>query len=155
LIVEKKELLQDSGGPGRRKGGLGRRVVFRIPDDHYAPQPPVNLGIQSGRFRYPPDGLFGGMSGAGAQFLINGKKGNPYGLTQLKPGDEIIMDAAGGGGYGVPLERDEEMVLEDVKNGYVSIEQAREDYRVAIDPETLEIDKGKTVALRASIDSEG
>ncbi len=155
LIVEKRELLQDSGGPGRRKGGLGRRVVFRIPDDQYAPQPPVNLGIQSGRFRYPPEGLFGGMEGARAHFLINGEKGNPYGLTQLKPGDRVVMDAAGGGGYGVPMERDEEMVLEDVKNGYVSIGKALEDYQVAIDPETLEIDKEKTGALRASIDSEG
>jgi N-methylhydantoinase B len=151
LIVERRELLQDSGGPGRRKGGLGRRVVFRIPDDHYAPQPPVSLGIQSGRFRYPPEGLFGGMPGAMAQFLINGEKGNPYGLTQLKPGDRVVMDAAGGGGYGVPMERDEEMVLEDVKNGYVSIRQALEDYQVVIDPETLELDEEETRVLRASV----
>jgi len=46
----------------------------------------VNLGIQSGRFRYPPEGLFGGKSGAKAQFLVNGTQGNPYGLSQLKPG---------------------------------------------------------------------
>jgi N-methylhydantoinase B len=150
MIVERRELLQDSGGPGRRKGGLGRRVVFRIPDDDYAPLPPVNLGIQSGRFHYPPEGLFGGMEGARAQFLINGKKGNPYGLTQLKPGDEIIMDAAGGGGYGPPREREEEMILEDVKNGYVSIGQALRDYRVVIDPETLDLDEEKTRTLRAS-----
>jgi N-methylhydantoinase B len=51
LIVEKRELLSDSGGAGKMKGGLGRREVFRIPDDEYAPIPPVNLGIQSGRFR--------------------------------------------------------------------------------------------------------
>ncbi|MEJ2024547.1 MAG: hydantoinase B/oxoprolinase family protein, partial [Deltaproteobacteria bacterium] len=125
LIVEKRELLPDSGGPGKTKGGLGRRVVFRIPDDEYAPLPPVNLGIQSGRFRYPPEGLFGGHPGAKARFQVNGKDGNPYGLTQMKPGDTVVMDAAGGGGYGVPEERDTEKVLDDVRNGYVSVERAR------------------------------
>lgn len=150
LIVEKRELIQDSGGPGKMKGGLGRRVVFRIPDNDYAPLPPVNLGIQSGRFRYPPEGLFGGRPGAKAQFLVNGKNGNPYGLTQLKPGDVVVMDAAGGGGYGDPWERDGEMVLEDVKNGYVSVERAKDDYGVVIDPETLELNSEKTEELRAS-----
>ena len=110
LIVEKRELLADSGGPGRTKGGLGKRIVFRVPDDAYAPLPPVNLGMQAGRFIYPPEGLFGGKPGARAQFLVNGKPGNPYGLTQLKPGDVVSIDAAGGGGYGDPLEREPERV---------------------------------------------
>jgi N-methylhydantoinase B len=150
LIVEKRGLLTDSGGPGKMKGGLGRRVVFRVPDDTYAPIPPVNLGIQSGRYRYPPEGLFGGRDGSRAQFLINGKKGNPYGLTQLKPGDVVVMDAAGGGGYGEPLERDPEMVENDVINGYVSIESAREDYGVVINPETQRVDPNATKKLRES-----
>ncbi|RLC21444.1 MAG: hydantoinase B/oxoprolinase family protein, partial [Deltaproteobacteria bacterium] len=140
LIVEKRELIPDSGGPGKMKGGLGRRVVFRVPDDEYAPLPPVNLGIQSGRFRYPPEGLFGGKDGARARFLVNGKDGNPYGLTQLFPGDRVTMDAAGGGGFGDPLERDPEMVAADVADGYVSIERAEADYGVVIDPETLAVD---------------
>ena len=134
LLVEKRELLSDSGGAGKMKGGLGRRVVFRIPDDEYAPMPPVNLGIQSGRYRYPPEGLFGGKHGAKAQFLVSGQPGNPFGLTRMKPGDVIIMDAAGGGGYGDPLERDPEMVQDDVIQGYVSLEKAKEDYGVVIDP---------------------
>ena len=151
LIVEKRELLPDSGGPGKTKGGLGRRVVFRIPDDEYAPLPPVNLGIQSGRFRYPPEGLFGGHPGAKARFQVNGKDGNPYGLTQMKPGDTVVMDAAGGGGYGVPEERDTEKVLDDVRNGYVSVERARVDYGVVIDPETLDLKREETEILRAAI----
>jgi len=151
LIVEKRELLADSGGPGKMKGGLGRRVVLRIPDDEYAPLPPVNLGMQSGRFRYPPQGLFGGKHGAKAQFLVNGEPGNPYGLTQLNPGDVVIMDAAGGGGYGDPLERETDLVESDVIEGYVSIERAREDYGVVIDPETGKADIKATQRLRQSL----
>ncbi len=154
LIVETRGVLTDSGGPGKMKGGLGRRVVFRVPDDEYAPIPPVNLGIQSGRFRYPPEGLFGGKDGSRAQFLINGKKGNPYGLTQLRPGDVVIMDAAGGGGYGNPLERDIELIENDVANGYVSIESAREDYGVVINPQTMKADWDATEKLRESLKKE-
>jgi N-methylhydantoinase B len=150
LIVESRELLPDSGGPGKMKGGLGRRVVFRVPDDEYAPLPPVNLGIQSGRFRYPPEGLFNGKDGAKARFLVNGEKGNPYGLTQLRPGDVVTMDAAGGGGYGDPLQRYLEFVKGDVLDGYVSIEGAREHYGVVIDPDTMEIDRDATLSLRKS-----
>ncbi|MEA3358958.1 MAG: hydantoinase B/oxoprolinase family protein [Thermodesulfobacteriota bacterium] len=151
LIVEKREILSDSGGPGKFKGGLGRRVIFRVPDDDYAPSGPVNLGIQSGRYRYPAKGLFGGGDGSRAQFLVNDVAGDPYGLTQVKSGDIITMDAAGGGGYGDPVERDAEMVMKDVLNGYVSLKGAREDYGVAIDPETMKVDIDETERLRGSL----
>ena len=150
LIVEKRELLADSGGAGKMKGGLGRRVVFRVPGDAYAPAPPVNLGIQSGRYRYPPEGLFDGRPGTKAQFLVSGKSGNPYGLTQFGPGDVVIMDAAGGGGYGDPLERDLEKVEWDVLEGYVTPERAKEDYGVVINLETMKADAEATAALRRS-----
>ena len=130
LIVEKRELVADSGGPGNTKGGLGKRELFRVPDDEYAPIPPVNLGIQAGRFTYPAEGLFGGKPGTRAQFLVNGEPGNSYGLTQMKPGDVVTIDAPGGGGYGNPLERDPEMVASDVMEGYVGLESARTDYGV-------------------------
>jgi N-methylhydantoinase B len=151
LLVEKREIITDSGGAGKMKGGLGRRVIFKAPDDEYAPLPPVNLGIQSGRYRYPPEGLFGGKDGLKAQFLINGKPGNSYGLTQFGPGDEIIIDVAGGGGYGNPFERDVELVESDVANGYVSVEKAKEDYGVAIDPETMKSAPEETVKLREAL----
>jgi len=148
LIVETRELLTDSGGPGRLKGGLGQREVFRVPDDKYAPIPPVNLGIQAGRHVHPPEGLFGGKAGAKAQFLVNGVPGNPYGLTQLKPGDLVIIDAAGGGGCGNPLERDPEIVERDVIEGYVSLERVKEDYGAVIDPKTLKVNMEATKKLR-------
>jgi N-methylhydantoinase B len=148
LLVERRELIPDSGGPGRTKGGLGRRVVFRVPGGDDAPSGPVSLGIQSGRFRYPPEGLFGGGPGARARFLVNGEKGDPYGLTQLEAGDVVVMDAAGGGGYGDPLEREPDLVAADVREGYVSLESARDDYGVAIDTATGDVDKEETEVLR-------
>jgi N-methylhydantoinase B len=148
LIIEKRELLADSGGPGRMKGGIGKRELFRIPDDQYAPTPPVNLGIQAGRFVHPADGLFGGKTGSKAQFLVNGKPGNPYGLTQLKPGDVVTIDAAGGGGFGDPLEREPEMVQTDVIEGYVSAKQAKSEYGVVVKPKTSEIDWEQTKKIR-------
>ena len=151
LLVEARELLPDSGGPGTMKGGIGQREVFRVPDDHYAPLPPVNLGIQAGRHIHPPEGLFGGKPGAKAQFLVNGASGNPFGLTQLKPGDVVTIDAAGGGGCGKPLDRDPEMVEKDVIEGYVSLEKAREDYGVILHPETLTLDEDRTRKLRESL----
>jgi N-methylhydantoinase B len=128
LVVERRELLPDSGGPGRQRGALGRREVFRVPEDGGAPQAPVMLAIQSGRFRLPPEGLFGGRPGARAQFLVNGKPGDPYGLTELKPGDTVVMDAAGGGGYGDPAKRDPELLARDLREGKVSPASAQRDY---------------------------
>ncbi|HVN22424.1 MAG TPA: hydantoinase B/oxoprolinase family protein [Syntrophorhabdales bacterium] len=150
LIVEKRELVIDSGGPGKMKGGLGKRELFRIPDDQYAPMAPVNLGIQAGRYVYPAEGLFGGKEGSKAQFLVNGTQGNPYGLTQLKPGDIVTIDAPGGGGHGDPFEREAEMVRQDVMEGYVSLERARNDYGVVLKPATYEVDVEQTRRVRGS-----
>ena len=106
---------------------------------------------QSGSYRYPPEGLFGGEHEAKAQFLINGKPGNPYGLTQLNPGDVVVMDAAGGGGYGDSLDRDPELIESDVADGYVSLKSAEEDYGVVINPDTIKVDRDATEKLRNSL----
>jgi len=151
LIMEKRGLLCDSGGPGKMKGGLGREVVFRVPDDEYAPSSPTAIGVQGGRFRYPADGLFGGKAGTKSKFLINDVPKDPGTLNFASPGDIITFYNPGGGGYGDPLERDPEMVESDVSNGYVSLEKAREDYGVVIDPKTMKLDLKATQKLRDSI----
>ena len=149
LIVEARELVCDSGGPGKRRGGLGRRMVIRVPDDEKAPQGQVTIAVQAGRFRYAPQGIFGGQAGAKARFLKNGDPADPSGLTFCGPGDVLAFYSAGGGGYGNPFEREADLVENDVERGYVSVEGAKRDYGVVIDPKTLEPDIEGTQALRA------
>jgi N-methylhydantoinase B len=55
-------------------------------------------------------------------------------VAQLKPGDAFRIASGGGGGYGPAFERPPEDVAEDVRQGYVSVEAARERYGVAVDP---------------------
>jgi N-methylhydantoinase B len=129
LIVERRELLPDSGGAGKQRGALGRREVFSVPTGASAPFM-MNLAMQSGRFRLPPEGLFGGNPGARAQFLVNGRPGNPYGLTRLQPGDTVTTDAAGGGGFGDPRERDHDALARDLSEGKVSRANAQRDYGI-------------------------
>ena len=148
LLVESRELLCDSGGAGASRGGLGRRMQLRVPDDETAPIPPVAIAVQAGRFQYPPEGFFGGHAGARAGFRINGSAGDPGGLTFAEPGDVITFDSAGGGGFGDPLERDVAAVEKDVQYEYVSIEQAEEVYGVVIDRDSGLADQRATKALR-------
>ena len=149
LLVEERSLITDSGGPGKMRGGLGRKMVVRVPDDEHAPQPPTTIAIQAGRFRYPPQGLFDAEAGAKAHYIINNASGDPSGLTLCQSGDVIQFLSAGGGGYGDPLERDPEAVEADVLNEYVSVAQAKNAYGVIIDPVTLKADLDKTRKIRS------
>jgi N-methylhydantoinase B len=149
LIVEERSLVGDSGGPGKMRGGLGRKMIIRVPDDDTAPQGPTSIALQAGRFKYAPRGLFGAGPGVMAKFLINEKDGDPSGLTLCQKGDVIQFLSAGGGGYGDAYERDPEAVEQDVRNGYVSLEKAREDYGVVVDPGSLKVDLAATEKVRA------
>jgi N-methylhydantoinase B len=151
LIVEERALVCDSGGPGEMRGGLGRKMIIRVPDDETAPQGPTSIAVQAGRFKYPPQGLFGGGPGAGAKFMVGDQPADPSGLTLCQPGDIIKFYSAGGGGYGDPFKRDPQAVAADVLNEYVSIEQARQDYGVVIDPGSLELDVEETAKIRGAV----
>ncbi len=148
LVVEERSLLPDSGGPGKKRGGLGRKMVIRVPNDKSTPLHPVTIAVQAGRFRYPPEGLFEGGQGSKALFLWNGESADPSGLTFAEPGDRVEFFSAGGGGYGSPLDRDPQEVVQDVLNGYVSLERAYEDYGVVILRDTLKLDESATADCR-------
>jgi len=152
LIVVERCLVMDSGGPGRQRGGIGRQMTLRVPtaeESDGIPPGRTTIAVQAGRFVYPPDGIFDGRSGARARFLKNGQPADPSGLTFLDSGDTVTFVSAGGGGYGAPMERDPEAVLRDVTCGYVSVQQARTDYGVEIDPDTLTLDLDATRNLRS------
>jgi N-methylhydantoinase B len=148
LIVEERGLVMDSGGPGKQRGGIGRQMIIRSPEDGEHSPKRTTIAVQAGRFVYPPNGMFNGKNGSKAKFLKNDENADPSGLTFLDPGDRISFVSAGGGGYGDPFERDPEAVEKDVLYGYVSIEKAKQDYGVEIDPETLTLNLTATLQLR-------
>lgn len=150
MIIESRGLIQDSGGPGRQRGGIGRQMIIRSPDDGENSPGTISIAVQAGRYIYPPEGIFGGRNGSLAKFLKNGENADPSSLTFCEPGDKVSFFSAGGGGYGDPFERDPKAVEQDVRYGYVSIEKAREDYGVVIDPESLALDMDATLRLRES-----
>jgi len=108
----------------------------------------TSIAVQAGRYIYPPEGIFGGKDGSKAKYLKNGENADPSGLTFCNPGDRISFVSAGGGGYGDPFDRDPEAVKRDVEYGYVSIEKAKQDYGVIIEPDSLKLDLTATLQLR-------
>jgi N-methylhydantoinase B len=69
----------------------------------------------------------------------------------LQPGDAFRMRSGGGGGYGSPLDRPIEDVEADAKQGYISVEAARECYGVVLNPESFVADRAATERLRAAM----
>ena len=151
LFAERYELVPDSGGAGRYRGGLGvdREV-----------QPLVDLRLTSHieRSQCKPWGLFGGHE-AMANALFITKDGKDLGdLPNAKAftmpmtlGDKVTIRGGGGGGYGDPIERDVEKVREDVYQGYVSLDAAKKSYGVVIDHKSLAVDAKATEKLRGEM----
>ncbi len=150
VLVLERALRPDSGGPGRLRGGLGQIYAWK------ALAHDVRFSWTSQKTCIPPQGLLGGEPGAAGRWQLKETGQEPreldraIGSDELGYGDVVTCYMAGGGGYGDPFMRDPERVAEDVKNGLVSVESARHDYRVVIlDPETGVIDWAATRALRA------
>lgn len=149
LIVEQYALRPDSGGPGRFRGGLGTMQTLRAAGE-------IMLNAQIERVNCRPWGLEGGLEGAGNQVTTQAAGGPvktfPSGkvLSQrLGPGDRVTLMSGGGGGFGSPLERDLDVVEQEVLQGYVTREAALEAYGAVIDPKTLKLDRHASEALRA------
>jgi N-methylhydantoinase B len=142
--IERLGLVEDSEGPGRRRGGLGLRKDYHF-DLH------TTFTVLADRDRAGPHGVLGGDPGRVAEY-VHVRDGVETRLSakttlDLVPGDVISVRTCGGGGYGPATERDPEAVLRDVLEGKVSAERAREVYRVAIDGRR--VDHEGTEALRS------
>ncbi|MCC6469508.1 MAG: hydantoinase B/oxoprolinase family protein [Alphaproteobacteria bacterium] len=129
LRVTRMELRKDSGGPGTRRGGLGIVKEIEV------------LGVETTlthrgeRHFCPASGSRGGMPGLPAYSVIRHAEGREEvvpskRVTTLKPGDRVLVETAGGGGYGDPRKRDPELVKADVANGKVSADAAAKIYGV-------------------------
>ncbi len=125
------DLIPDSGGAGRHRGGLGlRREYLNLEDARFS--------IRSMKHVIPPHGCAGGRAGRAGDIVINpdstSAKRLPtrYADYPLRQGDIFRLDTPGGGGFGDPFEREPERVLADVREGYVSREAAERDYGVVV-----------------------
>jgi N-methylhydantoinase B len=153
LRVEQLGLSPDSGGPGKRRGGLGYRKEVRVLRD-------ATFLSVADRSILSCWGLAGGR--AGRPFRVTVDPGGPN--ERVLPGlvdDEVLaagtlvrIDTTGGGGWGDPLEREIDRVALDVRQGKVSIESARADYGVVLTvdaPDACVVDQAATRELRAQI----
>jgi N-methylhydantoinase B len=126
--VVRYELIANSEGAGRFRGGLGVRRDYVFPD-HV-----VDLTLLSDRTRFPPWGLFGGEPARPAAYVLNpgaDEQALPSKVTRtLPPGTVLSVRTPGGGGYGAARDREPEAVRRDVRSGKVSPERAREVYGI-------------------------
>ena len=145
--VRRYELIPDSEGAGRTRGGLGVRRDLEF-YDHEA-----SFSLLTDRTESRPWGIFGGHAARPARFYRNPETAEETTLaskstTTLDPGDVVSIQTPGGGGYGTPLERDPEDVLEDVRDGKVSVSKAEGAYGVVI--ADGELDAAATERCRAA-----
>jgi N-methylhydantoinase B len=155
LVMTKREIRTDSGGPGKFRGGCGQSSALRTRIDE-----PWSLSGMYDRMKFPAQGAAGGRDGAPGEFsLSNGLPSNPKQLIRMGPEVTANITLPGGGGYFDPFERDPEMVLRDVAYGYVSLSAAERAYGVKIIcsagpdervilPEQYAIDRQTTARLR-------
>ncbi|MFC7157603.1 hydantoinase B/oxoprolinase family protein [Halomarina halobia] len=157
LLTSEHSIVTDSAGPGKHRGGCGVRKGGRM----LACENSV-ISYCSDRARSVTWGINGGLPGIPHGVTLNRASGESeemgtvFSNVPIKEGDRFVRPSSGGGGFGDPLERDPDAVLEDVKDEYVSIERAERDYGVVIepiDPEICEyrIDRSATEKKRTFI----
>jgi N-methylhydantoinase B len=146
----------DSGGAGQWRG---------IPGSHYEKEICVDSTVYTYvvGMKYPMVGICGGKNGAPNEMILRYRSDDPYRVEHtannvpMRAGDRIMYDYGGGGGWGDPLAREPQAVLDDVLDEYVSVDGARRDYGVvltgSLDELTLAVDENATRDLRAQLRS--
>jgi N-methylhydantoinase B len=143
IIFWRKEFREDSGGPGKYRGGLGQVIEIGGVDGM-----PFDVLAMFERVDNAPHGRDGGSDGAaGRVMLASGGKLRAKGQQSIPPHDRLRLEMAGGGGFGHPFERDVASVVEDVRNGLISVASARDQYGVVVTDDG-QVDETATAALR-------
>ena len=140
LRVLEYSLVDDSGGPGAHRGGLGTHRVLEVEEDT---EVTVSALLDRTKSGFGAWGLANGKSGELAAILVKRKgesefrtftevfgtaSGSKFTNIRLQSGDQVVLRSPGGGGYGDPTERSDELVREDIAQGFVSEERARSEY---------------------------
>jgi N-methylhydantoinase B len=153
IMIEEDELIADSGGPGRWRGAPGVSCIMR---------PRHNRGVWayvSDGHLFPAKGVHGGQAGRASDvWKYDIHKKDRVDLAKISfelftTDEAIVSESCGGGGFGDPLERDPEKVRWDVREGFVSVDKARDIYGVVLDtvPEKYAVDHKATEKLRAAL----
>jgi len=146
IRIERYGLVQDSGGPGKYRGGLAIEREWTLLEGE------AHLAIRSDRRDHLPYGLYGGKPATGSLNLLQRSSENetlPVMVsTKIQQGESFYHRQAGGGGFGSPLERDPQLVADDVRNEKVSHAAADEEYGVVFQGRSLRVDAEATADLR-------
>jgi len=148
LRIDVYETIADTGGPGKNRGGNGLRIGYRFLE-------PGEISIHDDRWLTYPWGVNGGLPGARSRKLLKRADGTEELLhskldhVKVQPGDLLLSDTWGGGGWGDPLERDPELVRFDVEARLVTSEGAKR-YGVVLDTGGA-VDAAATQKLRTSL----
>ena len=130
VVIWRKELRTDSGGPGRTRGGLGQVMEIASAEDA-----PFSVYAMFERIDHPARGRDGGGNGAAGRVgLASGAKLKGKGQQVVPPGERLRLEMPGGGGFGDPKARPPEKVRDDLLDGLISAETARVVYGLALDP---------------------
>ena len=115
VLYSEQRLIEDSGGIGLHRGGLGQRKTFRV-------LAPMMASLIVDRFRHPALGVLGGGPGraANARFA-DGRPVTMKSVLALQPGEVLTIESPGGGGYGDPAKRPEELIRRDLEEGYITV----------------------------------
>jgi N-methylhydantoinase B len=149
-MIARHEYALDSAGAGRWRGGLGVETIIRFGGEE-SKGVVFGDGVDEETRAF---GLFGGNVGSINQMVFrfpDGSRHRPKSkeiVSNIPPGTILHQVAGGGGGYGKPALRPSEQVLREVRNGTLSLQKARQEYGVVIDPRTMALDEARTDDLR-------